>query len=104
MNPQATVAGTPIPGSFGSADNRRVAWADWWPVGLGLLVLYVPTYVRLAGDFWLQEEYAHGPIILAMVLWLAWRARDALIGDVGTLHPTTGGSLLFIGLLGYFLA
>lgn len=103
MNPQATAPGTRIPGSLGSADNRRVAWADWWPVGLGLLVLYVPTYVRLTRDFWVQEEYAHGPIILAMVLWLAWRARDALIGDTATLHPTIGGSLLLIGLLSYVL-
>ncbi len=40
---------------------------------LGPAVMYVPTYVDLAQSLWQDEAHAHGPIILAVVAWLAWR-------------------------------
>ena len=40
---------------------------EWLPVLAGLLVLYVPTFYDLATSLWQQNEYAHGPIILAII-------------------------------------
>lgn len=79
----------------------------WWPVVLGLLVLYVPTYWMLAHGLWNSEEQAHGPIVLVVALFLIWQRRAVFSGDAGVL-PTraevaTGWALLAIGLLAYAL-
>lgn len=79
----------------------------WWPVVLGLLVLYVPTYWMLAHGLWNSEEQAHGPIVLVVALFLIWQRRAVFSGDTGVL-PTrvevaTGWTLLVIGLLAYAL-
>lgn len=44
--------------------------ATWWPVAIGMLALYVPTFFDLASGLWSTEGYAHGPIILALSIWL----------------------------------
>lgn len=79
----------------------------WWPVLLGLLVLYVPTYWMLAHGIWNSEEQAHGPIVLIVTLFLIWQQRALFLADVGT-PPTRGQAaigwtLLVIGLLVYAL-
>ena len=51
---------------------------EWLPVIAGLLVLYVPTFYGLATTLWQQDDHAHGPIILAIVLWLFWQRRQVL--------------------------
>lgn len=74
-----------------------------WPVLLGLLVLYLPTYIRLAGDTWNQDEYAHGPIALIVVLWLLWKKGTAFL-DAATQPSSWAGALLLgFGLLCYVL-
>jgi exosortase len=50
----------------------------WLPVGLGLLLLYVPTYRDLAATFWDGERGSQGFVVLAMWAWLLWRERSAL--------------------------
>jgi len=72
-----------------------------WPVLLGLLVLYVPTYLLLAQNFWPKEENAHGPIILGIVFWLIWRARASLTDFGQTKNTISGAIFLFLGVLLY---
>lgn len=77
----------------------------WWPVVLGLLVLYVPTYWMLAHGLWNSDEYAHGPIVLVVTLYLIWQQRAVFLRDTTT-PPThremvTGWVLLVFGLLTY---
>ncbi len=79
----------------------------WWPVVLGLLVLYVPTYWLLAHGIWNSEEQAHGPIVLVVALFLIWQRRGVFLADAGT-PPTrgetaAGWALLVVGLLAYAL-
>lgn len=79
----------------------------WWPVVLGLLALYGPTYWSLAHGIWNTEEQAHGPIVLAVALFLVWQRRDMFLPEVGA-PPTRGEAaigwtLLVIGLLAYAL-
>jgi len=80
----------------------RAGLAAWWPVLLGLAVLYLPTYWELANGIWNQEEHAHGPIVLVVVLYLLWTQRAALLTQ-GVTYPYTGWGLLVFGLLLYAL-
>ena len=36
----------------------------------GLLVLYVPSFQDLGTSLWQSDEHAHGPIVLAVIVWL----------------------------------
>ena len=79
----------------------------WWPIAAGLLVLYVPTYWMLAHGLWNSEDYAHGPIVLAVTLFLIWQQRRVFL-EAETFAPTrgqtvTGWVLLVAGLLAYAL-
>jgi exosortase B len=47
--------------------------AIWWPLAIGSLMLYIPTFFDLATGLWTSEAYAHGPIILCLSLWLIMR-------------------------------
>ena len=76
-------------------------WKSAWPVLLGLLALYFPLYKTLAGTLWQSEEYAHGPIILAIVLWLIWMGRSKLVDRGQKKNIVSGAILLVIGLLLY---
>ena len=46
---------------------------EWWPILLGLMVMYVPTYYGLFNGLWGTEEQAQGPIVLALSIWLLYR-------------------------------
>ncbi len=86
------------------AGIERGRWKPWLAILAGLAVLYVPTYLELARTLWREDEYAHGPIILAVFAYLAWRARNALLGtDPGSawVGSVPGFLLLLTGLLLY---
>lgn len=51
----------------------------WWPILAGLMVLYLPTYYDLANGLWNSDDYAHGPIILVVSLFLIWQQRMVFI-------------------------
>jgi exosortase B len=76
----------------------------WWPVLLGLAVLFIPTYLDLAAGPWETEEQAHGPIVLIVTLYLIWSKRAelfALISGGGEPRPASGGIVFVFGLLLY---
>ena len=78
----------------------------YWPVyvlGLALLLLVVPSYVMLAQRVWVTDEQGHGPIILAVTLWLAWRRREALFTLPGRPAYGLGGATLAVGLACYVI-
>ncbi|MFP5465779.1 MAG: exosortase B, partial [Gammaproteobacteria bacterium] len=63
-------------------------------------VLYGPTVYGLANGVWQSEDQAHGPLILAVVLWLAWSGRDAFSAATQP-RPLAGWLWLLPGLLLY---
>ena len=78
---------------------------SWWPVVVGLLVLYVPSYWTLAHGLWNSDDYAHGPIVLVVAIFLIWQQRAIFISGA---TPTRGEGiagwiLLVVGLLAYIL-
>ena len=95
----STVLGEP-----GLAGVERGRWKPWLAILAGLLVLYVPTYLEFSRTLWRDDEYAHGPIILAVFAYLVWRGRSALMGT----HPRSallgsvpGFALILAGLALY---
>jgi exosortase B len=82
---------------------RGAAGLEWLPVCAGLLLLYVPTFYGAATSFWDTEENAHGPIILAVVIWLFWKQREALFAPGFRPAPAQGIALLVLGLMFYVL-
>jgi exosortase B len=55
-----------------------------WLVFLaGLLAVAAPTYWGLSQTVWAREEQSHGPVILAVALWLMWRKRHLLLQGAG---------------------
>lgn len=51
----------------------------------GLAGMALPTILHLAKDFWAADEQGHGPVILAVSLWLLWRRRAEIAAL--PLHP-----------------
>jgi len=83
--------------------HRSAAGLDWLPVVAGFLVLYVPTFYDLANGIWQEDDYAHGPIILAVIIWLIWARRQALLAVSARTAPVAGIALLVFGLPLYVL-
>ncbi len=61
--------------------SLRRAVPDLWPVVLGFVVLYVPTFYDLFTITWATEEQAHGPIILGLSLWLLIRQWPGVLAE-----------------------
>ena len=77
---------------------------EWWPVLLGLAVLYVPTYYDLANGLWENSDQAQGPLILMVAGFLVWRDRAALRPREDSPPRPVAGCILFgLGLLAYAL-
>lgn len=78
----------------------RPAIAEWFPVFLGLIALYIPTYIDLTRTIWASEAHAHGPIILGVALWFFWKLRLA-IHHMAATPARTGWPVFIFGLLLY---
>jgi len=76
------------PSTPGRPAEGRPPWQRHLPQGAdlptlalllaGWLILYAPSYVTLANTVWASDEQGHGPIIMAVSIWLLWRQREAL--------------------------
>lgn len=54
--------------------------ANRWLAALACFgVLYLPLYFDAFNGLWNKEEHAHGPMIVAISLWLVWQARAKLL-------------------------
>jgi len=74
----------------------------WWPITLGLLTMYAPTFYDLANGLWTDDEQIHGPIILALSLWLMYRQWPRMIErSEGESPSNIGWFIFFIALLLY---
>ncbi|MBU0916394.1 MAG: exosortase B [Gammaproteobacteria bacterium] len=48
-------------------------------LAIGLLAMYVPTYMKLDAQVWSQEGQGHGPVMLALTIWLVWKRWPELM-------------------------
>jgi exosortase B len=80
---------------------RNSVGFEWLPVVAGLLILYVPSFYDLARTHWVRDDYAHGPIIVAVLVWLIWDKRQVVLAPATRTAPVPGIVLLVFGLLFY---
>jgi exosortase B len=92
-----------MPAVLEARSSAAGTWLLWLPVAAGLLALYVPVFYELANSLWRSDDYAHGPIILCVVVWLIWCKRGALAAVPRSAAPALGVGLLVLGLLAYVL-
>jgi exosortase B len=96
--PQALAGGTPqrvLPPAL-----DRVAAAL---LLLGFAALYLPSYVDLARRVWPSAEQGHGPIILALAVWLLYGQRHAVAALPVQPDKPLGVGLFVVGVLMYTL-
>ena len=88
------------PGSGpGMGAGLRRALPEWWPVMLGLALLFGPTFHDLFSGAWVGEEQGHGPIIFFLSLWLIWRKWPEVLAAGAPVRPhPTGWAVLAFGL------
>lgn len=68
---------------------------------LGFAAMFVPTYWDLSSTVWASDEQGHGPIILAVSLWLLYQQRQTLLQVQPKPAYITGGLFLMLGLALY---
>jgi exosortase B len=85
-----------------TADKSPRQLLAWLPIIAGLTVLYVPSLIDLLSGIWSSDEQRHGPIVLAIACWLAWRNWPAMWQAGAGQRPSAWGwALLIFGLLLY---
>lgn len=86
--------------------TRRAALTPWAIVAVGLLALYVPSFIDLFQGAWSTEKNAHGPIVMAVafgLLYVRLRQMLALGAREYRPQPLVGIPLFVFGLLCYAL-
>lgn len=88
----------------GISAGSKVRWSQlaWIAVlGLGWLAMFGPTYAGLSSTIWASDEQGHGPIILAVALWMLYRKRDVILIGPHRPLPTVGLAVFTLGWLAY---
>ena len=78
-------------------------WVVFALLSAGLLLLYVPAYLDLAKTVWATDEQGHGPIILAVSIWLLYGKRHELAAAPTQPMAWLGWTLLVFGMAWYAL-
>ncbi|MBK1678900.1 exosortase B [Rhodocyclus tenuis] len=90
-------SGVPI-----NAQKQPLHLLAWLPLIAGLIALYVPTLVDLFLGLWSSDEQKHGPIVLAIACWLAYRKWPAMwAASEGEPSSVWGWPIFVLGLLLY---
>jgi len=77
---------------------------EWCPILLGMLVLYLPTFHDLFTGLWATEEQMHGPVILALSIWLIHRLWPRILEKrTDKIASIAGWSIFVIALLFYII-
>lgn len=77
--------------------------SEWAVIGLGMLALYVPTFLNLATGLWKRDDQMHGPIVTAVCLYLFWTLRKSIADAPVEPKPVAAWVLFVFGLLLYVL-
>ncbi|WP_374337928.1 exosortase B [Methyloversatilis sp.] len=79
-------------------------WAPFWIVVLGMAAMYGPSFHDLFNGIWSTDENAHGPIVLAVSLWLLYTKWNSIADDLqAEPSPALGWPLIVVSLLLYIL-
>jgi len=93
-------------GSTMTASNQlersHAELTPWIMVLVGLGAMYIPSFVDLFQGIWSTDQQGHGPIVLAISLFLLYRKwPEMLLASEGLPTSPIGWPILAIGLLLY---
>jgi exosortase B len=63
----------------GSPPSLKNIQPEFWPILLGMIVLYVPTFSELLNGIWATEAQMHGPIIFVLSIWIISRQWQTML-------------------------
>jgi exosortase B len=100
MNDPAPSTTQPLPGTEAASPMSKLL--VWLPIIAGLIVLYVPSLIDLFRGIWSSDEQKHGPIVLSIACWLAYRKwPDMWKASEGQPTSVWGWPIFIFGLLLY---
>jgi exosortase B len=76
---------------------------DFWLLCAILVVMYAPTYKLLDEAIWVNVGQGHGPVMLAITLWLGWDRRNNFFRLPKKSEPLVGWVLIAVGCCLYAL-
>lgn len=77
--------------------------AELIAVGLGLVAMYAPTYMELNHTLWKIIGQGHGPVMLALTLWLIWQRLPQFQTIQVQTATLAGSASLVTGILAYIV-
>lgn len=89
--------------SLPAADPHHPNKVELGLLAVGLLALYIPTYIYLDKHIWSIVGQGHGPVMLALTMWLAWQRFPQLAEQRSRPRPVIGGALIAVALLFYMI-
>lgn len=81
-------------------------WQDYLPLALvcvGWAAMFVPSYLGMLNGPWATDAQGHGPIILALSIWLLWRKKESLSALERCPSPFLASAFLFVGVAIYVI-
>ncbi|WP_310460703.1 exosortase B [Sphaerotilus sp.] len=90
-------------GRTGHPNSTIGNFVPWLIAIAGLLAMYGPTFWDLFHGLWAGDQQGHGPIVLAISIWLLWQKRNELDTLPVQPKPIAGWSLLAFGLVLYLV-
>lgn len=85
------------------SSNESPSRAELLAIAAGLFAMYLPTYMALDASIWKIVGQGHGPIMLALTLWLIWQRLPAFVSLAPQPAQFSGSVLLTAGLLLYIV-
>jgi len=99
-------ASNALPVPVGEAQHFSAGLAfvqSWWPLLCGIGALLLATASRFYFGLWQQPEFEHGPLLLAVALWLLWRQRGSFVSARAPSSLRIPVTLISTGLIAYML-
>ncbi len=84
--------------------DAGMPWLPWAAALAGFVAMFAPVYWNAAFGpeaLWQTDENSHGPIILAVCLWLVWSRHERFARQPHAPAWTSGSICFFVGLLLY---
>ena len=83
--------------------SLKAVMPEWWPILLGMLVMYIPTFYDLFNGLWSTEEQMHGPVILVLSIWLIHRLWPRIVEKRVDKGASIAGWTAFILALVFYI-
>lgn len=100
------MSATPDFAGYGKPSDSTEDWRRFLPLALiciGWAAMFVPSYLGLANGIWATDAQSHGPIILAVSVWLLWRKKADLAALEPCPRPLIAAVLLLLGVAMYVI-